>query len=89
MLEATELENPLPRVRAALLQHNERAMWRIADRMARILWCSMAHIDYEVYPAFTWEQLPESERRKLNIAMWNAITVLNRLIELAPEPIKE
>jgi hypothetical protein len=84
MLDAAELENPIPRVRACLRRGNERAMWRIADRMARVLWCSMAHEDYEVYPEQPWEKLPEGVRMKLHHSMWMCITLVNRIVELAP-----
>lgn len=84
MLDAAELENPIPRIKACLKLGNERAMWRIADRMSRVLWCSMAHVDYEAYPERPWERLPESDRIKLHHAMFMCITLLNRIIELAP-----
>lgn len=84
MFDAAELENPIPRIRAALKRGNERAMWRISDRMCRVLWCSMAHVDYEMYPVFPWEKLPQDVRMKLHHSMFMCVTLLNRIVALAP-----
>ena len=75
----------LPRVHAALLRGEPGAIWRVADRHTRLLWCSLAHCDSASCPPLPWEELTDGQRVRLAAAPGVMISFLRNLAQLAEE----
>jgi len=73
----------LPRVHAALLRGEPQAIWRVADRHTRSLWCALAHADSATCPPLPWEELTDGQRLRLATAPGVMISFLRNLAELA------
>src|SRR5258706_13933194 len=72
----------LPRVHAALLRGEPQAIWRVADRHTRLLWCSLAHVESAGAPVTPWEELTDGQRVRLSAAPGVMISFLRNLAEL-------
>jgi len=85
MTTASSAAAILPRVHAALMRGELRAIWRIADRHTRLLWCSLAHADSETCPPLPWEELTDGQRVRLSAAPGVMLSFLHNLSQLAAD----
>jgi hypothetical protein len=83
MTDAASAAAILPRVHAALMRGEPQAIWRVADRHCRLLWCSLAHCDSETCPPLPWEELTDGQRVRLGAAPMVMINFLRNLADLA------
>lgn len=75
----------LPRVHAALVRGQPRAIWRAADRHTRSLWSALAHVDSEASPPLPWESLSETARMRLSAAAGTMMSFLRGLAEVSAQ----
>ena len=85
MTTASSAAAILPRVHAALLRGEPQAIWKIADRHTRRLWCALSRTDSETCPPLPWEELTDGQRVRLATAPGVMISFLRNLAQLAEE----